>query len=104
MCAESHYTHREANGAASAESIEEAERMNVWKLRQDELSATEYDNELLQCYRMAFVRCVNQVYGLHAQASHNLNCDVVPNGCNLLEYHDRPVPLRPCTLQYQQFT
>jgi hypothetical protein len=32
MCAERHHTYGEANGAASAESIKEAERMDVWKL------------------------------------------------------------------------
>ena len=33
MCTESYHGDSEANGATSAESIDEAKRMDVWKLR-----------------------------------------------------------------------
>ena len=59
--------------------------MDVWKLRQDKLSATEDDNEVLQCHAGTGFLCISQIYGLHAQASHNLNGYVVANGRNLLE-------------------
>ena len=42
------------------------------------------------------VGLVSQVDCFHADASHNLNSNVVAKGRNLLEDHDRPVPLPPC--------
>lgn len=96
MGAEGHHRHREADGAASAESIKKAKRVDVRKLRQEELHHPKKNDEVLQRHAARVAR-VSGIDRLHAQPSHNLNGNIVAYGRNLLKSQHGPVPLRSCT-------